>query len=61
LRSSWDYRTWLGTLEPGKLADIIAVPGNRLENITALEHAIFVMKGESSSGRRNDCEFCWAN
>jgi imidazolonepropionase-like amidohydrolase len=35
----------IGTLEPGKLADIIAVPGNPLENITALEHAKFVMKG----------------
>jgi imidazolonepropionase-like amidohydrolase len=35
----------IGALEPGKLADIIAVPGNPLENITALEHATFVMKG----------------
>jgi imidazolonepropionase-like amidohydrolase len=35
----------LGTLEPGKLADIIAVPGNPLENIAALQHATFVMKG----------------
>jgi imidazolonepropionase-like amidohydrolase len=35
----------VGTLEPGKLADIIAVPGNPLENITALEHVTFVMKG----------------
>lgn len=35
----------LGTLEPGKLADIIAVPGNPLDNPTALEHATFVMKG----------------
>ena len=35
----------VGTLEAGKLADVVAVPGNPLENITALEHATFVMKG----------------
>lgn len=34
----------IGTLEPGKLADIIAVPGNPLTSITALQHATFVMK-----------------
>ena len=35
----------IGTLEPGKLADIIAVPGDPLKDIRALEHAKFVMKG----------------
>jgi len=35
----------IGTLEPGKLADIIAVPGEPLTDIRALEHAKFVMKG----------------
>jgi len=35
----------IGTLEPGKLADIIAVPGDPLKDIRALEHARFVMKG----------------
>lgn len=35
----------VGTLEPKKLADIIAVPGDPLEDIRALEHAKFVMKG----------------
>ncbi len=39
----WDDR--LGTLEQGKLADIIAVPGNPLEDISALEHVGFVMLG----------------
>ncbi|HTT23400.1 MAG TPA: amidohydrolase family protein [Candidatus Sulfotelmatobacter sp.] len=35
----------IGTLEPEKLADIIAVPGDPLKDIRALEHAKFVMKG----------------
>ena len=35
----------IGTLEPGKQADIIAVPGDPLKDITALERATFVMKG----------------
>jgi imidazolonepropionase-like amidohydrolase len=34
----------LGTLTVGKLADIIAVPGNPLTDITATEHVSFVMK-----------------
>ena len=34
----------IGTLEPGKLADIIATDENPLENISALENVSFVMK-----------------
>jgi len=34
----------IGTLEPGKLADIVAVPGDPLENIRQTEHVLFVMK-----------------
>ena len=34
-----------GTIEVGKEADIVAVPGNVLRNITAPEHVRFVMKG----------------
>jgi imidazolonepropionase-like amidohydrolase len=34
----------IGTLEAGKLADVVAVPGNPLENIRQTEHAFFVMK-----------------
>ena len=34
----------LGAIEEGKLADIIAVDGNPLENIGALENVTFVMK-----------------
>jgi imidazolonepropionase-like amidohydrolase len=39
----WQDR--LGTLAPGKLADIVAVPGDPLQDITATEHVVFVMKG----------------
>ena len=34
-----------GTLEPGKDADVIALDGNPLEDLTALERVVFVMKG----------------
>ncbi len=33
-----------GTLEPGKLADIVAVPGNVLARIAATEQPVFVMQ-----------------
>ena len=35
----------LGTIEPGKLADIIAVAGNPLEDMSELERVTFVMLG----------------
>jgi imidazolonepropionase-like amidohydrolase len=34
----------IGTLESGKLADIVAVPGNPIENIKLTQSVIFVMK-----------------
>jgi imidazolonepropionase-like amidohydrolase len=34
----------IGTLEAGKLADVVAVPGNPVENIRLTEHVFFVMK-----------------
>jgi imidazolonepropionase-like amidohydrolase len=35
----------VGTLEPGKWADIIAVDSDPLQDVTALQHVKFVMKG----------------
>jgi imidazolonepropionase-like amidohydrolase len=34
----------IGTLKPGKLADIVAVPGNPLQDIRATQSVFFVMK-----------------
>jgi len=34
----------IGSLEPGYLADVIAITGNPLEDISAVEHVVFVMK-----------------
>ena len=39
-----DMSDRVGTLEAGKLADIVAVPGNPLNDITAMERVAFVMK-----------------
>lgn len=35
----------IGTLAPGKKADLIAVEGNPLDDITALDHVVLVMRG----------------
>jgi len=50
----WSER--LGTLEPGKLADIVAVQGDPLEDVTRLEHASFVMKGGVSYPAAEDAQ-----
>lgn len=39
----WEDR--VGQLKPGYMADVIAVPGNPLQDITAVERVQFVMKG----------------
>ena len=38
----WDKN--VGTLAAGKYADVVAVPGNPLDDITAMQHVSFVMK-----------------
>jgi imidazolonepropionase-like amidohydrolase len=38
----WEDR--LGSLEPGKLADVVAVAGNPVDDITAMTRVSFVMK-----------------
>jgi imidazolonepropionase-like amidohydrolase len=35
----------IGSLEPGYLADVIAVPGDPLQDIAVLQNVGFVMKG----------------
>jgi imidazolonepropionase-like amidohydrolase len=39
----WDDR--VGTLRPGRFADLVAVDGNPLEDITVLERPVVVVKG----------------
>jgi imidazolonepropionase-like amidohydrolase len=34
----------VGSLEPGKFADVVAIPGDPLQNIRQVEHVFFVMK-----------------
>ena len=40
-----DMTDQVGSLEAGKFADIIAVPGNPLVDLSTLERVVFVMKG----------------
>lgn len=35
----------LGTVEPGRFADVIAVNGDPLRDVAELEKVVFVMKG----------------
>ena len=46
-------RADIGSIQPGRLADIIAVPGDPLTDVTRLEHVAFVMKG-GTVYRRDD-------
>jgi imidazolonepropionase-like amidohydrolase len=39
-----DQSNQIGTLKPGMLADIVAIPGDPLEDITTLQQVTFVMK-----------------
>ena len=40
---AWDDR--IGSVEPGKLADLVAVEGDALEDVARLTDVAFVMKG----------------
>ncbi len=40
-----DMRGKLGEIAPGAFADLVAVPGNPLTDITTTDHVVFVMKG----------------
>jgi imidazolonepropionase-like amidohydrolase len=42
-------RNDIGSLEPAKLADIVAVPGDPLKDLTVLQRVRFVMKGVALS------------
>jgi imidazolonepropionase-like amidohydrolase len=35
----------VGTIEPGKFADIVAVDGDPVADVSTLQHVRFVMKG----------------
>jgi imidazolonepropionase-like amidohydrolase len=39
---NWSHN--IGTIEPGKFADIIAIDGDPIQNINAIEKVVFVMK-----------------
>ena len=41
----WAGRESVGTLTPGRYADLVAVEGDPLKDITELERVTFVMKG----------------
>ena len=40
-----DWNGQMGALKPGYFADIVAVPGNPLTDISVLQKVTFVMKG----------------
>ena len=42
---NYDWDGEIGSIEPGKFADVIAVAGNPTTDVSELEHVKFVMKG----------------
>ena len=38
-------RAEIGSLQPGKFADIVAIDGDPLADVTVMEKVVFVMKG----------------
>ena len=45
------WESQLGALKPGFMADIVAVPGNPLEDISVVKKVSFVMKGGATYRR----------
>jgi imidazolonepropionase-like amidohydrolase len=43
------WQDQIGSIEKGKYADVVAVAGDPLKDISELEHVKFVMKGVRSS------------
>ena len=39
------WKDRVGSLAPGKYADLIAVPGDALADLKTFEHVAFIMKG----------------
>jgi imidazolonepropionase-like amidohydrolase len=42
---NYGWSAHIGSLETGKFADVIAVAGNPLQDVTEMERVRFVMKG----------------
>ena len=42
---NYDWESHIGSIDQGKFADIIAVSGNPLDDVTEMERVRFVMKG----------------
>jgi imidazolonepropionase-like amidohydrolase len=42
---NYDWEKHIGSIEKGKFADIIAVAGNPLNDLSEMERVRFVMKG----------------
>jgi len=49
----------IGSIAPGLQADIIAIMGNPLKNITAVRRVVFVMKGGVVYSHKADISLAW--